>query len=252
MKAWIGVRSCAGRVGQIDIGVFGEREVLAGAMRGDHRGFTDLAHLGVDHAAGIDAGRLLRFGNPGDAVVGREPHDVVVAADSCIEVAEELSQRSIQPHQLVLHFLAVRAEVVAHVVQARKADAEIVDDVALPELKRLDLRCRHRAQIRIRVRAALPQVVELVRRGAGGARERMRKLRRPRRPRALEAGCHPRRCTRRPRASGSRPPRDRDRPGDCSRTPRPREPGRARRPTTWPRRSRRRTRSPPCRHARRA
>ena len=110
-----------------------------------------------------------------------ERDDVGVATDERVDPIEQRPERSIELREHVLHFLAVRPERVSGQIEAREADGEQIAALVLAETQRLDERRGKPAQIRIRVRAALPLNVEV---GVGCDARALEDVRKPSRPAA--------------------------------------------------------------------
>ncbi len=103
-------------------------------MRRHHGRFRNLADLWGHHPAGITPLALALFGNRRHPVIGRQSDDVVVTADLPIERVEEAAEGVIQSEQRVMHFGAVRAEIVADTVEPGETDAEQIDRLSLTQV----------------------------------------------------------------------------------------------------------------------
>ena len=85
-------------------------------------------------------------------MIARQRDDVAAGADFGVERRQQIADRLVEPHERVLHFVAARAERVAHRVEHREADREVVDARRLSQLEFVDRRDREASEIVVRER----------------------------------------------------------------------------------------------------
>ena len=174
------------RGGQVDLAAHRARDRL-GAAQGRTEGLFNppADRLGGD-APGRQPLRRHLFGNRRHPVIAGQGDDVARAADLAVERREERSERRVEPQQHVLHFVALRSEVVADQIERRETDAQVVRAGARPEVQRLDRRLAETFEVRVGKRALFPRLVALARLHPVTL-ERMRERGRPEGWRALAA-----------------------------------------------------------------
>src|SRR5439155_13327659 len=130
-----------------------------------------LAHLWDVHAHPGLMPVLLRLGNRRHAVVRAEGDDVAVAANTLVQVLEQLADPAVQSYEQILDLTALGSEGVADAIESRETDGEEVGDLAPSQLEVVGQRRGHPREVRVRERALPPQCDEpRVRRALPGNR----------------------------------------------------------------------------------